>query len=240
MYGPGQAAAPPKPANSSVAVLLRVVFTVLPIVSLGFLAWGGMLYLAVLGRRTLDWLVLAVTAGMGAIAFVCFAVSDDDNDWQANTGGGLIITCMFAGAIYFLAADIRRRGPDRRKAWPPAGTGIGYPAANPYATGLGMPLGPATGSAGPIGPQPGYPHGGYPVAGPVTPATPATPVPGPALAQPHHQPPQPAVPPISGAAAGPPPGPRKIDQVRAELDELSDYLRKERDQGDRGRREDGR
>jgi hypothetical protein len=68
-------------------------------------------------------------------------------------------------------------------------------------------------------------------------------VPGPALAQPHHQPPQPAVPPISGAAAGPPPGPRKIDQVRAELDELSDYLRKERDQGDRGdrgRREDGR
>ncbi|WP_455358986.1 hypothetical protein [Streptomyces sp. SYSU K21746] len=65
-------------------------------------------------------------------------------------------------------------------------------------------------------PQPGYgyphQHTGTPVPG-HTPAPTHTPAPGPIPPQPQPQPQQPA--------------PPRIDQVRAELDELSDYLRRE-------------
>ncbi|MFE6038505.1 hypothetical protein [Streptomyces sp. NPDC056452] len=78
------------------------------------------------------------------------------------------------------------------------------------------------------GPQPGpppLPYGGYaqqqtvPAAPRPTYGYPPVPTPPPAPAQPPAATPPPAVP--------SPASPQRLDQVRAELDELSDYLRKE-------------
>lgn len=232
MYGPGPGPVTPqpKPADPTTAVVLRVILTIVPVVTLGFLAWVSMLYLAVLRKRSVDWLLLAVVAGMGVIAAVCFGLSQDEDDWQSNTGGTLILICMFGGAAYFLVADIVRYRAARR-AWPAAS---GYPQPNPYATGFG--------AGGPMaGPMAGPPRQGYPVRqqypGPAAPTTPIPSVPNTPVNRPAPTPPpsRPATPPpvnrpATGGPATPPPAPR-IDQVRAELDELSDFLRKERGDG---------
>ncbi|WP_435173955.1 hypothetical protein [Actinacidiphila sp. bgisy145] len=223
MYGPGPVPQRPKPAAPAVAVVLRVILTAVPVITLGFLAWVSMLYLAVLRKRFADWLVLAVAAAMAVLAVVCFGVSQDDDDMASDLGATLILICMFGGAVYFLIADIVRYSAARRSGPGPAG----YPPQHPYATGFG--------GAGPI-PAPhaqGYPaHQPYPgpaVGTAVPPPTnrPNTPPPTPV---PTHVPTPPPAPAPGPAHPTPPPAPR-IDQVRAELDELSDFLRKERDAG---------
>jgi hypothetical protein len=202
MYGSGQALPPSQPTRHWVVIGLRVLLTVLPIISLSLLAWVSMLRLAVLGKRSLDWLMLAVAAGLAIVGFTCFGFSHDDNDWQANTGATLLLVCMFGSAVYFLVADILRVRRDSHPAWPAAPV---YAQPNPYVTGLGIPGAP--------GPADRRPQQGYPTPQPY--AAPA-PIPG-------RTPPPPAAPP---SAPTPPRAPR-ISQVRAELDELSDYLRKE-------------
>ena len=212
MYGPGQALPPPRPATSGAVIGLRVLFTVLPIVSLGLLAWIPMLWLGFQRKRSFDWLMFAVVAGMAVVAFSCFGFSDDDNDWQANFGGTLLLICMFGTAAYFLIADIRG-ARTRPGNWPATS---GYPQANPYVTG------PISGGPGATAPRPPQ---GYPAAQRYATPPPA-PIPG------RTPPPAPSTPPANPPAntpvppSNPPTGPR-INQVRAELDELSDYLRKE-------------
>jgi len=202
MYGPGQAMPPPKRTSPAVVITLRVLFTVLPIVSLSLLGWVSMLRLAWVRKRSLDWTMLAIEASLSVLAFTFFGFSHDDNDTQANVGGTLLMICMFGTALYFLIEDIRR--PQQRLGWPAA---AGYPQPNPYTTGA---------ISGGLGPAP-YPQQGYPAGQQYTRRTP-TPVTGATL--------PPAVPPIPPTTPTPQPGPR-INQVRAELDELSDYLRKE-------------
>jgi hypothetical protein len=199
MYGSGQALPPPPTATRpGVVIGLRVFLTLLPIISLSLLAWVPMLRLGVLCKRTLDWLMLAVAAGTTVVGFTCFGFSHDNNDWQANTGTALLLICMFGSAGYFLVADIlRARRGRERSPRWPAAPGYGQP--HPYAAGPGTP------APGPADPRPQS----YPAPQPY--AAPA-PIPG-------RTPPPPAAP-------TPPPAPR-INQVRAELDELSDYLRKE-------------
>ncbi|BBA97765.1 hypothetical protein RVR_3665 [Actinacidiphila reveromycinica] len=235
MYGPGPVTQGPKPADPTTAVVLRVILTVVPVVTLGFLAWVSMLYLAVLRKRSTDWLVLAVAVGMAVIAVVCFGLSHDD-DWQANTGATLILICMFGGAVYFLVADVLRYRAARRGR--PAAV-AGYPPQNPYATGFGGPVpmarpaqqgypaprqypGPARAATPPpvnrpsTPPPANRPAAPGPVGGPSTPPRNPTPPPNTAPNSAPHSTPQPAP---------------RIDQVRAELDELSDFLRKERGEG---------
>ncbi|MEU3605703.1 hypothetical protein AB0E83_09655 [Streptomyces sp. NPDC035033] len=74
----------------------------------------------------------------------------------------------------------------------------------------------------PAPPPPHAPAYGYPPAHPATAVT----VPNPYAQQPPHPDPRPYAPVPPAAVPAPPPSPR-IDQVRAELDELSDLLRKE-------------
>ncbi len=201
MYGPGQAM-PPQRTSPGVVITLRVFFTVLPIISLSLLGWVSMLRLAWVRKRSLDWTMLAVEAGLSVVAFTFFGFSHDDNDTQANVGGTLLMICMFGTALYFLIEDIRRPQAGHHQAWPAA---AGY-QPNPYTTGI-------SGGPGPTH----YPQQGYPAAQQY-----ARPTPPPVTAAT----PPPAVPPIPNTAPTPQPGPR-INQVRAELDELSDYLRKE-------------
>jgi hypothetical protein len=204
MYGPGTAL-PPQP-NRAVVIGLRVLFTVLPIVTLGVAAWGSVLRLALMRRRRLDWALLPVVAVLGIGGFILIGASDEDST-RSNVGAAGIFACMLAVPVYFLVADIlwSSSGADRA-----ARAAYGQPMPpHPYTTGTlhGAARGPIPGPpatppamTGMTG-TPGQPQYGY---GPHVP-----------------QPPQPP------ATPAPQTPPARINQVRAELDELSDYLRKE-------------
>jgi hypothetical protein len=231
MYGQGTAP-PPPPASQAENIGLRVLFTVLPLITLGFGAWGSMLRLAMLLKRTHDWVLLAVSAGLVPIMIVLFANSTDDNDWQINSGAACVLFCMFATPVYFLVVDIRRTGAVARRylAYQQQMQQQGRQdprSTNPYSyrsdTGPSAAPGPVQ---GPISGRPGIParppYGYGPAAR--TPGPAPTPTPSPAT-------PAPMPGPNSAAPPAPPaPGPR-MDQVRAELDELSNLLRKEEEGG---------
>ncbi|MFJ7592691.1 hypothetical protein ACIQZO_36015 [Streptomyces sp. NPDC097617] len=168
---------------------LRVVFMLLPILSCGFLAWGSMLRLALVTRKSRDWMLMVVS-GILAVVWMTFIQIDptpDVNGWQSNLGAGGTIFTGFAICVYFLVADIKHH-----EALRTAPTAQWYPQPAPYTH-----------------PQQSGPGYGYPPATATT--VPSTPMSTPA---PPQVPPQ----------ATPPP---RIGQVRAELDELSELLRKQ-------------
>lgn len=227
MYGPGITQPQPRPMGRTAVIWLRVLFTALPVLSLGFFAWGSLLRLAIVRKNALDWALMVIDAVLVIGAYIMVGSSDDTNSWQANVGTMAVLVVMFGTPVYFLIADIRFWSAH------PAGYGVpngpmGYMGQSPYNTGYG-----------PMG-------GGIPGPGP-GPVLHRTPVPNqtPMPYQPPVQqqnpmarqtpvPPQAPVPPQSpvpstGPAEGQQEAPR-IDQVRAELDELSDYLRKEEGQ----------
>ncbi|MDT9686027.1 hypothetical protein RND61_28735 [Streptomyces sp. TRM76323] len=201
MYGPGPV--PPQRRTPTHVVVLRVLFAVLPLLSLGFLTGAAPLRLAVVTRRPRDWWLFGLSVVLTVTCLVFIPEDTDSMRANLSVGGLLLNAALFTG--YFLYADIRHH--DRRAARPAAAR-----AAAPYAT--TFPLGPASGH--------GYPPPQTPYTG-----TPPAAMPPYGGGQPHAVP-GPAVPPRPPAAprAGAPAAPR-IDQVRAELDELSDLLRKE-------------
>lgn len=207
MYGPGIAPPPPRPATRGSVIWLRVLFTALPVLSLGFLAWGSLLRLAVVRRHLLDWALMVTDIVAIIIGYTLVGLAHDNTDtWQSNAGTLTVLLCMFGTPAYFLVTDIRRK--DTRA--PGYAMPAGYGAPNPYATGYGPMPGPV--HTGPV-------HGGIARPAPMhTPMPARTPMPSqtPAPAPEPEQTPMPARPPA-----------QRISQVRAELDELSDYLRKE-------------
>ncbi|MER5879008.1 hypothetical protein ABT119_24210 [Streptomyces sp. NPDC001910] len=201
MHGHGYAPPPPKRPPTGLLVVLRVIFGALPLLSIGFLAWGSTLRVALVTRRAVDWWIFLGSLLAMGISFAYLSTDHTDDFSSPNGNVGMIILLLNAAACtgYFLFADIRHYS----RLAPP-----GYPS----------PLHQA--------PQPG-PHYGYPqTSGTGSPY--GTPVP-------HQQPPLPQPP----VVPPPPqrPAPVRIDQVRAELDELSDYLRKRDGRTDSG---DGR
>lgn len=190
MYGHGYAPPPPPRAIPASVIVLRVLFAVLPLLSIGFLTWATMIRLAVVTQRARDWVLCAVSAAVMITGLVM--LPDDVETTQADIAMAVVLLNAAAFTAYFLTVDIRW---DRVRlgAVPP-----GRPAPySPYGTTVPRP-------------QTGY----------VPPAQ------QPQHAQPQPQPvvpPQPVGPPQPVA---PPQNPR-IDQVRAELDELSDLLRKD-------------
>ncbi|MFF3676956.1 hypothetical protein ACFYYS_23645 [Streptomyces sp. NPDC002120] len=187
MHGPGL---PPQHAPQSTdggVVALRVVFMLLPILSCGFLAWGSMLRLALVTRKSRDWVLLVVSGALAVLWMTLIQLdpTPEVNGWQGNLGAGGSIFTGFAICVYFLVADIKHH--EARRAALPA---YGYPAA-PYAH-----------------PQQTTPAYGYPHT--------QTPVPR-----------QPAAAPVPPQAPPQPTPPPRIGQVRAELDELSELLRKQ-------------
>ncbi|MFG2941088.1 hypothetical protein [Streptomyces sp. NPDC048282] len=207
MQGQGHAQPVQRPPHDAVLVLLRVVFVALGVFSAGFLAWVMMLRLAVVTRRSVDFGLLVTVMAADILSVVLLASEPGE---EVHTPGGYLgITLLFGGllvtVVYYLAADVRHF-QRRREAY--AAQAYGYPP----------PVSPYTTTTTPLGAQPPHtppPHTVPPVSRP-----------------PHVQPPlvQPPIP-------APPqrPAPARIEQVRAELDELSDYLRKHdgRDEGGR-------
>ncbi|MFC9795955.1 hypothetical protein ACFVJI_25365 [Streptomyces sp. NPDC127584] len=237
MYGQVPApAAPPRPAGPSAATItVRVLITVLVVLSLGFLAWVAMLRIAIMRRTgrdwTLFWAQLVLNVGCVVPLEQRFA-----GTWMNTAGMIVLLVQMAVVTCYFLVVDIRHHqpapvvimvpSPAPPSHRPPQGQGYAYGTPQP---GHGTPGHGTPGYAVPGHPAPGY---GYP------PAAVTTPTPGPhQTPAPHahqHPAPHPAPAPPQAPAPHPLPGhaPR-IDQVRAELDELSDLLRKSGEGGGR-------
>ncbi|MGY3682282.1 hypothetical protein [Streptomyces sp. TE33382] len=198
-YPPQQ---PPKRRPSSAALTaVRVVLVALTVLSLGFLAWGAMLRLAIVTRKGRDWALLALVFALntGLFAFMLAMPEDPDKttDAEAFIGVTWIFGVMVGVVAYYLYAEIRHYGPEG-----PYGDRRDQPRFPPQPPFPSPPHGP---------PQP-QPHA-RPPYGQYAATAVSTPPPAPG----HGYPP---------AAPGPA-APQRLDQVRAELDELSDYLRKE-------------
>ncbi|MER8009307.1 hypothetical protein [Streptomyces sp. NPDC094149] len=206
MQGPGYAPPPPKRPSTGVLVVLRVIFVAVPILSIGFLAWVATLRAAIVTRRAVDWWVFAASVVVlgTSFAFLSTDHTDDFSSPNGNIGMSILLLNAVACAGYFLYADIRHFSRPGRPAYagqPPMTPGYGYPQSSS----------PFTAATVPSTTRPPY-------TPPPMPHTPAPPVPA------SHTP----VPQPPATAPAPPqrPAPARIDQVRAELDELSDYLRK--------------
>ncbi|MFI2240684.1 hypothetical protein [Streptomyces chrestomyceticus] len=226
MHGPAPAAPPHRPASRRTVVLLRVVFVALAVLSIGFLAWLTLLRAALVQqRRPLGWWVFGADLVL-VFAAIMLAGGQDENSWQSNVAAVAFLLQMAGAVVYYLVVDIRaQRVPPEWPRYGAVGTGAGYGATGagygypgPDAAGYGYPR-PGTAGYGRPGPDTaGY---GYPgpaqAPAPAPAAMPAAPNPYAGVQPPHQQPP----------ASPYPAQPQRIDRVRAELDELSDYLRKE-------------
>ncbi|MER5312917.1 hypothetical protein ABT034_34675 [Streptomyces sp. NPDC002773] len=164
---------------SAATITVRVLITVLVVLSLGLLAWVAMLRIAIMRRSGRDWALFWVHLVLN-IACVVPLEQRFAGTWMNTAGMVALLVQMAVVACYFLVVDIRHHQPA------PVMVMVPPPPARP-------PMQPSA--------QPPYPYQpiGYAQA-PQLPLPTASPAPTPA------------------------PGPR-IDQVRAELDELSDLLR---------------
>ncbi|MFF3752934.1 hypothetical protein ACFYYH_21115 [Streptomyces sp. NPDC002018] len=221
MSGPGFAPTPPRRPHSAVLVLLRVLFVVLTVLSVGFLGWTAMLRIAVVRRRVVDWVLFCATlaATVGILLYIGTGETEEPRDSDVAL---ILVVFLLAVVIttYYLIVDIRHfarlgRTPALLYGPSPAQQPYGYAYPPPYATPV-----PPFGHQQPS--QPSQPSHSSASSLP-------QPQPQP---QPQFQPQfQPLPPPRTGAPSASPQNPPRIDQVRAELDELSDLLR----QGQEGR-----
>ncbi|KUN22275.1 hypothetical protein AQJ11_27315 [Streptomyces corchorusii] len=221
MYGHGTA---PPPRSAGKVISLRVMFAAAGALSCGLLSCLPLFRVAFVRGRWWDWLTAWLSLPLSITGFVVVGELPEQ-DWRSDVALSLLMFLGVASAVYYLVVDIRLHQRQRFAGFAPAHAAATQapPGTGPYGFGHGTPPYPA------------------PVPAPQHPVPPAHPVPAPL---PHHRIPGPphtgAVPPVAVPRSGPPqrPAPARIDQVRAELDELSDYLR--RHDGHEGHGEGGR
>lgn len=212
MQGHGYPQPVNQPTPTGWLVFLRVVFVVISVLSFGLLTWTMMLRLAIVTRKPLDWILFGASI---VVEFLGLYLLGSESGDEIHTAGGwmgllLILGGLVAFIAYYLAADIRHFHQARSP---------GYPGQRPPAQAYGypQPQSPYTATTVPQStPIPRAPDSGTPMSQTQTPI-PRTPVPPPPQR----------------------PAPARIDQVRAELDELSDYLRQHDGRQD-GNHEGGR
>ncbi|MEU2059867.1 hypothetical protein [Streptomyces sp. NPDC013455] len=206
MYGHG---AVPPPRSAGKVISLRVMFAAAGALTCGLLSCLPLFRVAFVRGRWFDWLIAWLSLPL-SITGLAVVGELPEEDWRSDLALALLLLLGVVSAVYYLVVDIRVHQRQRFAGYahPHAPTvhgayGFGH-AAPPYTTPVPAPQPPArhTPIPGPPAqhtPVPQPPHTGQ--------AVPPVPVPGPGPA--------------------PRPAPARIDQVRAELDELSDYLRKQ-------------
>ncbi|WP_416519628.1 hypothetical protein [Streptomyces achromogenes] len=219
MQGHGHGQPVTQPPHTAWLVCLRVLFVVLGIVTIGFLSWAMPLRLAIVTRRPLDWGLFVAVLAADLLGVVLLGLEPGE---EIHTTGGYVGLILVLGSLvgsiaYYLAADIQHFAL-RRQAYA-AMSGVpayGYPAPAAAYGATTVPTAPmASGPVAQAAPAPAVPTApapAVPTAPPVShipPPAPYAPVPPPAAPLPR------------------PPAPARIEQVRAELDELSDYLRRQ-------------
>ncbi|WP_327117792.1 hypothetical protein OG206_19540 [Streptomyces sp. NBC_01341] len=200
-YGYPPPQLPKRRPSSATLTALRVLFVALTLMSCGFLSWASLLRLATVTRKGLDWTLMAVVIALNAGMFA-YIVSTPDNEEELTDAQALVFLGWLLCTV--IGTITYYLYAEIRHYGPQHAS----PGPSPYAA-HGAPQAPAV---PPARPAPGY---GYPPPPADSVRTPApTPRPTPA--------------PRSGPTP-PPASPQRLEQVRAELDELSDYLRKEGD-----------
>jgi len=191
--------APPPTRTSGTVITLRVLLAAAGFLSCGLLACLPLFRVAVLRGKWLDWALAWVSMPL-AIAGLAVVGSLPESDHRTDVALAAVLIMGAISGAYFIVFDIRHhRNLPPMGQVPPGATG--FMAPQPPRPGYGYP--PAQQQQPPQQPQRyAATHLGQ------TPPPPYTPTP----------PPQPQR-----------PAPARIDQVRAELDELSDYLRKHED-----------
>ena len=184
---------------------MRVLFTVLSVCSLGLLLWAPLLRLAIVRRRALDWWVTGAGFVLVCVLLPIIGRDGEDPHGVDNVVIPLLLLAMVGAPTHYIVADIRHYAQLTRQF-----TGGPVPPVPGYAYAPTVPMQPSVQPplAQPLPPQPYAPQP-YQQPRPI-PQPASQPNPTPPSHQPH-----------------PAPHPQRIDQVRAELDELSDYLRKE-------------
>jgi hypothetical protein len=216
MYGHGTQ--PPARTRGSV-IAMRVLVVLGSFFSIGLLSFLPLFRIAVLTRRARDWVFAVVSLPLIIISFAVIG-SLPESDHRTDVAMVVLLLLGAGAGTYYVLFDMQRRSPLYAQA-PPTG---GYPPR------------PQQGYGYPAPPQQPYPNRQAPIPPQPYAAAQAGPVPTPAPAPvppPHAYGPGPSPAPVpdSGESTGSRPAPARIDQVRAELDELSDYLRKQ--EGDR-------
>ncbi|WP_405798613.1 hypothetical protein [Streptomyces sp. NBC_01506] len=223
MHGPGIAqplpngtpnGTPSGTPSPGMIAFLRVIFVALPLLTCGFLAWAATLRVAIVTRSTLNW-TLFVGNGVLNIMWVVFLAQDNTDDFSSPEGNVGMIGMLSTGtaAIAYYLYADFKHYGARQRLH----AGYYPPPVMPQQQQYQPPASAGYGYGAPTRPMAGPPAQQQP--------------------QPQPVPPQP-VPPQPNHAAPP-----RIDQVRAELDELSDLLRRDgrdgrdgRDSGDGDRR----
>ncbi|OEJ39406.1 hypothetical protein AR457_20825 [Streptomyces agglomeratus] len=228
MHGSGTT---PPVRTDGVVITMRVLFPICAVFSCGMLSCIPLLRIAIVRGRWFDWV-----AAWGSIpaAIAAFAVVGSLPEGDARTDMALSFVLLL-GAVsagYFLVFDIRHYARLRDIGGPHAVTGPRAPYG-PYAQQAQQaPYGQQAAPQQAAPPQYGYPnpYASTPVVNPAPNPLPQQPQQQPPAQQPHphyhHEP--------HDQPQHPQPQPRRVDQVRAELDELSDLLRKDQ-RGDQDR-----
>ncbi|MDH6577316.1 hypothetical protein [Kitasatospora sp. MAP5-34] len=107
MYGPVTTTPQRRRGARVGTVLLRVVLTAVPVLSLGMLGWIPMLRLAIVHNRGRDWLFFGASAVASVAGIVLIGCNADDSSWQTTTGMVLLLGTAVSVAAYFPAADLR-------------------------------------------------------------------------------------------------------------------------------------
>ncbi|MFE2535046.1 hypothetical protein [Streptomyces sp. NPDC059371] len=199
----------PPTRSAGTVITLRVLFAAAGLLSCGLLACVPLFRVAIQRGRWFDWTAAWVSLPV-SIGALMVVGTVPESDRRGDVALTVALILGAGSVAYYLASDIRLHNAWRRS------TGYAPPhvqtAQGPY------------GGPGPAQPAPPYPG----ILVPQPQPQPQPPVPQAYL--PHTPMPQP--PPQRVA-------PARIDQVRAELDELSDYLRRHGDRRD-GDHESGR
>ena len=223
MHGPAPAPPPHRPPARGTVVLLRVIFVAATVLSLGFLAWAALLRAALVTRRPLGWWLFGADL-VAVIGVSMWSYGYPETDWRTDVAVAVLLLQLAGVVAYYLVVDIRAV---RTAGQPWVAHGQGHGQVHGYGGGFGGGFGTA----------------GYPAGVPAAPAPYGRPPEPPAAVPPYaqetraaHAPhPHPYAPdpapyrPQSRPRTQPQtqPQPQRIDRVRAELDELSDYLRRE-------------
>ncbi|EKX68987.1 hypothetical protein STRIP9103_03771 [Streptomyces ipomoeae 91-03] len=178
-----------------------MIFVVVAVMSCGVLAWASLLRLASVTRKPLDWFLFALSI-IHVIATLYILGSDPGKEDFTTWRGDVGMSMLLGGLAAIVAYYL-------------------YADIRHFSRTRMVPPAPYTQTTVYSPQQTGYGFPPVQVPQPYTPGPPVQPQPAP-------QPPQPQP---QSAPEPQRPGPARIDQVRAELDELSDYLRKH--EGDR-------
>ncbi|WP_329399544.1 hypothetical protein [Streptomyces melanogenes] len=100
------------PASVKV-ITVRVVFSVLVVLTLGLLAWTAMLRLAIMRRTRRDWLLFwgQLTVNIGCLSMLHTHFKDT---WVSNLGMAVLLVQGLVVVVYYLVVDIhfhQRRVP---------------------------------------------------------------------------------------------------------------------------------